>query len=280
MIRKCLFPAAGYGTRFLPATKAMPKEMLPILNKPLIQYGVEEALAAGMNRIAFVTGRGKRAIEDHFDVNYEVEDRVRGSPVEGSLREINYLIANCAFSYTRQKEIRGLGDAVLSGETLIGREAFGVVLADDLCIGGSPLPILSLMTRIYERENCHVLAIQRVPMSETGRYGIADVQSMGDGLYAVRGLVEKPEPAAAPSDFAIIGRYILKPRIFDALRTTAPGKGGEIQLTDALCTEIASERIIACELTGERFDCGNVDGFFAATKFFYARRVGSAKTQE
>ena len=279
MLRKCLFPAAGYGTRFLPATKAMPKEMLPILNKPLIQYGVEEALKAGMNGIAFVTGRNKRAIEDHFDVNYELEDKIRNTSTEEYLCEINVLIECCIFSYTRQIEIRGLGHAILTGETLIGNEPFGVVLADDLCVGGEPLPILPWMVQVFERENCHILAIQRVPRHETNKYGIVAVEPLGAGIYIVRDLVEKPDPKDAPSDFAIIGRYVLKPRIFDVLRNTPPGKGGEIQITDALRFDLASERILACEFNGQRFDCGNVDGFFAATRFFYEIRQRTLGTE-
>ena len=272
MLKKCLFPAAGYGTRFLPATKAMPKEMLPILNKPLIQYAVEEAVEAGINGIAFVTGRSKRAIEDHFDLNYEIENKIRGTSTESYLGEINALIANCTFSYTRQIEIRGLGHAILTGETLIGDEPFAVVLADDLCVGGQPLPILSWMTQVFERENCHVLAIERVPREETSKYGIVAVEALGDGIYSVQDLVEKPDPDDAPSDFAIIGRYVLKPSIFDVLRDTPAGRGGEIQITDALRASLASERILACEFNGQRFDCGNVDGFFAATEFFYKLR--------
>ena len=277
MLRKCLFPAAGYGTRFLPATKAMPKEMLPILNKPLIQYGVEEAQKAGMNQLAFVTGRNKRAIEDYFDVNYEIEDKIRGTPTEELLREIDFLIEHCTFSYTRQIQIRGLGHAILTGETLIGNEPFGVVLADDLCVGGEPLSILSWMVQVFEREDCHVLAIKRVPRDETNKYGIIAAEPLGGGIYMVRDLVEKPDPKDAPSNLAIIGRYVLKPRIFDMLRNTSPGKGGEIQITDALRLDLASERILACEFNGQRFDCGNIDGFFAATEFFYdiRQREGS-----
>jgi UTP--glucose-1-phosphate uridylyltransferase len=272
MIRKCLFPAAGYGTRFLPATKAMPKEMLPILDKPLIQYGVEEALAAGMNRIAFVTGRNKRAIEDHFDLNYEVEDKIRGTPTESALKEVNLLIKQCTFSYTRQIEIKGLGHAVLSGETLIGNEPFGMVLADDLCVGGQPKPILSWMVDVFGREDCHILAVQRVPKDKVHRYGIVEAKSLGEGLHEIRNLVEKPDPADAPSNLAIIGRYVLKPGIFETLRNTTPGRGGEIQITDALRTEIQKERILACEFSGERFDCGSLDGFYAATQHFYEIR--------
>lgn len=270
MLRKCLFPAAGYGTRFLPATKAMPKEMLPILNKPLIQYGVEEALAAGMSGIAFVTGRNKRAIEDHFDANYELEMKVRDTPTEEYLKGIDALMERCTFSYTRQVKISGLGHAILTGETLIGDEPFGVVLADDLCVGGQPLPIMSWMVDVHEKERCHVLAIQRVPRAETRKYGIVAVTPIADGVFEVRDLVEKPDPTDAPSDLAIIGRYILEPSIFDVLRQTPPGRGGEIQITDALRMGLPRQRILACEFSGRRFDCGGVDGFFEATKYFYS----------
>jgi UTP--glucose-1-phosphate uridylyltransferase len=271
-VRKCLFPAAGYGTRFLPATKAMPKEMLPILDKPLIQYGVEEALDAGMDHIAFVTGRNKRAIEDYFDINYEVESKIRGSSAEDRLEGINHLIERCTFSYTRQIVISGLGHAILTGETLIGDAPFGVVLADDLCVGGHPRPILSNMVQVFQEKNCNVLAIQKVPRSETNKYGIVAVEPLGNGIYDVRDLVEKPNPEEAPSNFAIIGRYVLKPSIFTTLRNTPPGKGREVQITDALRRQLDSERILACEITGQRFDCGSIDGFFEATKFFYEAR--------
>lgn len=268
-IRRCLFPAAGYGTRFLPATKAMPKEMLPIFNKPLIQYGVEEALDAGMGKIAFVTGRGKRAIEDHFDKNYEVEHEISGTPKEEYLKEINELIHKCTFSYTRQMEIRGLGDAILTGETLIGDEPFGVVLADDLCVGGTPETLLRWMTKVFVAEDCPVLAIQRVDPQHTHRYGIVSVRELGGGLFEVEDMVEKPSPSAAPSNLAIIGRYILKPSIFEELKRTAPGKGGEIQITDALRAQLKTQRIIACEFNGRRFDCGSIDGYFQATEYFF-----------
>ena len=279
-VRKCLFPAAGYGTRFLPATKAMPKEMLPILDKPLIQYGVEEAMAAKMTRIGFITGRNKRAIEDHFDLSYEIEEVIRGTDKETALHEINFLIERCIFSYTRQIEIKGLGHAILSGETLIGDEPFGVVLADDLCVGGQPMPILSWMASVFERENCHILAVQRVPKEQVDKYGIVITEPLGGGIHLVRDLVEKPKPEAARSDLAIIGRYILKPSIFETLTHTLPGKNGEIQLTDALCAELNNERILACEFAGERFDCGGVAGFFSATRHFYEQRRASGQIKE
>ena len=227
MLRKCLFPAAGYGTRFLPATKATPKEMLPIVSKPLIQYGVEEAIEAGLTQIAFVSGRGKRAIEDHFDVSYELEHQIAGTDKEGLLQEIRELIEGCSFSYTRQKEIRGLGDAVLTGETLIGQEPFAVLLADDLCFN-EEAGVLKQMVQLYERFGCSIVAIEEVPREQTNRYGIVDGEEIEPGLYRVGTMVEKPVPAEAPSNLAIIGRYVLTPDIFEILRHTQPGSGGEV----------------------------------------------------
>lgn len=255
----------------------MPKEMLPIVDKPLIQYGVEEAYAAGMNQIAFVTGRNKRAIEDHFDTNYELEHEIRGTSREKSLAEINKLIQECTFSYTRQSEIRGLGHAILTGETLIGDESFGVVLADDLCVGGTKRGVLGWMVDVFEEESdpCAVIAVQRVPDRDTGKYGVVSARSLGDGLHEIEDLVEKPDPADAPSNLAIIGRYILTPDMFPILRQTSPGVGGEIQITDALRTWLRSGRILACEFTEHRFDCGSVNGFLAATQHFHGLRIDS-----
>lgn len=269
MIKKCMFPAAGYGTRFLPATKAMPKEMLPILNKPLIQYGVEEALAAGMNQIAFVTGRGKRAIEDHFDMNYEVEHQIRGTPIEVRLNEINELISSCTFSYTRQKVISGLGQAILSGETLIGNEPFGVILADDLCVDGGSGGVLFRLVKIFEEYQCSVVAIEEVSEKEVDQYGIVDGHEIEDGLLRITDMVEKPKLEDAPSRYGIIGRYILTQDIFDTLRGIRPGRGGEMQITDALRVQSHQGKVLACKLTGKRFDCGTIKGFVDATNYFY-----------
>ena len=268
---KCLFPAAGYGTRFLPATKAQPKEMLPILTKPLIQYGVEEALAAGMKNIAFVTGRGKRAIEDHFDITYELEDQISGTSKEGQLDSIRELIDQCTFSYTRQNHMRGLGDAILTGETLIGDQVFGVVLADDLCVG-EPDGVMAQMVRVYAKYHCSVVAVEEVPHDEVDRYGIVSGMQMDERHIRVELMVEKPAPQDAPSNLAVIGRYILTPDIFEILRNTPPGKNGEVQLTDALQTQAKNGRVVAYRFSGRRFDCGSVDGFVEATNFFYKRR--------
>lgn len=273
MIRKCLFPAAGYGTRFLPATKATPKEMLPILTKPLIQYGVEEALAAGIHTMAIVTGRGKRAIEDHFDVSYELEHQIKGTAKEPLLQEIRDVITRCTFSYTRQLEMKGLGHAILTGETLIGDEPFAVLLADDLCDNGGEAPVLHQMVELYKRHRCSIVAIEEVPHAETHKYGIVAGEPVeGEtGLYRVREMVEKPAPEEAPSDLAIIGRYILTPDIFEILRHTPPGRGGEIQITDALRRQAEEGRVLAYRFRGRRFDCGSVDGFVRATNYFYEK---------
>jgi UTP--glucose-1-phosphate uridylyltransferase len=268
MIRKCLFPAAGYGTRFLPATKAMPKEMLTLVNKPLIQYGVEEALAAGMHGMAIVTGRGKRAIEDHFDISYELEHQIAGTSKEAALRDIRHIIDICTFSYTRQIEMKGLGHAILTGETLIGDEPFAVVLADDYCVA-EPDPVLLQMVRLFEKYRCSIVAIEEVPREETYKYGVIDGDEEEPGVFRIRQMVEKPDPAEAPSNLAIIGRYILTPDIFDILRTTPPGRNGELQITDALMTQAAEGRVIGYKFEGRRFDCGSVEGFIEATNHCY-----------
>lgn len=269
MIKRCLFPVAGYGTRFLPATKAQPKEMLPILTKPLIQYGVEEAAEAGMMNIAMVTGRNKRAIEDHFDIVYELEDQLRGTSREERLDSIRGLINECTYAYTRQVQMRGLGDAILTGSTIIGNEPFGVILADDLCVGEEG--IMSQMLRVYEKYQCSVVAVEEVPPAEVNKYGIVSGQQIDDRHTRVERMVEKPNPDQAPSNLAIIGRYILTPDIFDIIRNTPPGAGGEVQITDALQTQASQGNVIAYRFKGKRFDCGSIDGFVAATNFFYNR---------
>jgi len=271
MIRKCLFPVAGYGTRFLPATKSMPKEMLPIVNKPLVQYGVEEAAAAGLKNVTFVTGRGKRAIADHFDTSYELEHQISGTSKEEYLVEIRDLIDNVNFSYTRQNKMLGLGHAILTGEPLIGDEAFGVVLADDLCImeEEGQEGVLAQMVKLYKQFRCSIVAIEEVPADEVNKYGIIAGESMGDGLYRITDMVEKPAIDEAPSNLAIIGRYILTPDIFDKLRTTPPGRNGEVQITDALMQQAKEGCVMAYKFKGRRFDCGSVDGFVEATNYCY-----------
>ena len=273
-IKKCLFPAAGYGTRFLPATKATPKEMLPVLTKPLIQYGVEEAVEAGLHTMAVITGRGKRAIEDHFDISYELEHQIKGTSKEPLLTEIRALISQCTFSYTRQVEMKGLGHAILTGETLIGAEPFAVILADDLCTNGND-SVLKQMIEVYEKYQCSVVAIEEVPMDQTNKYGIiaGSLVDSTDDTYRVTDMVEKPDPKDAPTNMAIIGRYILTPDIFDILKETKPGKGGEIQITDALLEQAKQGKVIAYKFKGTRFDCGSVDGFVEATNYFYKKRI-------
>lgn len=269
MIKKCLFPAAGYGTRFLPATKAMPKEMLPIVNKPLIQFGVEEALEAGITDMAIVTGRNKRAIEDHFDISFEIEAQIQGTDKEQYLRGIRRLMDNCTFSYTRQIEMKGLGHAILTGRRLIGDEPFAVVLADDLCLNLEGDGVLKQMVQLYKQFRCSIVAIQEVPAEETSKYGIVSGEMIRDDIFRVNSMVEKPRPQDAPSNLAIIGRYILTPDIFELIEETEPGKGGEIQITDALMKQAQRGCVLAYKFKGARYDCGSGEGFMAATNFCY-----------
>lgn len=270
MINKCLFPVAGYGTRFLPATKALAKEMMPVVNKPLVQYGVEEAIEADLNRIGFVTGRGKRAIADHFDISYELEHQISGSDKEKYLESIRYVMASAQFSFTRQPEMKGLGHAILTGETLIGAEPFGVVLADDLCLPDpGELNVLGQMVRIFKQFRCSIVAVMEVPEDEIHKYGVIKGEAMKDGLYRVDDMVEKPDRDSAPSNLAIIGRYILTPDIFEILHNTRPGKNNEIQLTDALLQQAQDGCVMAHKFKGTRFDCGNVHGFVDATNYVY-----------
>lgn len=269
MIRKCLFPVAGYGTRFLPATKSMPKEMLPVVNKPLVQYGVEEAVEAGLNNITFVTGRGKRAIADHFDISYELEHQIAGTAKEEYLTGIRSIIDKVNFSFTRQHEMKGLGHAILTGEPLIGDEAFGVVLADDLCIGGEYDGVMAQMVKLFKQFRCSIVAIQEVPEEEVHKYGVIAGESISDDIFRVTNMVEKPKKEDAPSNLAIIGRYILTPDIFEKIRETPPGANGEVQITDAILRQAQEGCVIAYKFKGRRFDCGSVDGFVEATNYCY-----------
>jgi UTP--glucose-1-phosphate uridylyltransferase len=274
MIRKCLFPAAGYGTRFLPATKAVPKEMLPVLTKPLLQYGVEEALSAGITNMAIVTGRGKRAIEDHFDNSYEIESQLKGTSKEHYLKGIKEIILQSTFTYVRQKQMLGLGHAILSGKPLIGNEPFAVVLADDLC--DSPdKAVISQLIEIYNQYQCSVVAIEEVPMSQTNKYGIiaGDLVDNSNNTYQVTNMVEKPQEKDAPSNMAIIGRYILTPDIFNILKNIKPDQSGEIQITDALLVQAKQSKVIAYKFKGRRFDCGSINGYLEATNHF-ANKLG------
>ena len=269
MIKKCLFPAAGYGTRFLPATKAVPKEMLPILTKPLLQYGVEEALSAGITNMAVVTGRGKRAIEDHFDNAYELESQLSGTSKEHYLNEVKEVIKKSTFTYVRQKQMLGLGHAILTGEPLIGDEPFAVVLADDLC-DCDENSVISQMIEIYNQYQCSIVAIEEVKMNQTHKYGIiaGNLVDNSNNTYQVTGMVEKPEQKNAPSNMAIIGRYILTPDIFNILKNIEPDKNGEIQITDALLVQAKQAKVIAYKIKGRRFDCGSITGYLQATNYF------------
>jgi UTP--glucose-1-phosphate uridylyltransferase len=263
-ITKAVFPVAGLGTRFLPATKASPKEMLPVVDKPLIQYAVEEAVAAGITDMIFVTGRGKRPIEDHFDKAYELEAELQAAGKLKLLKEVRNLLPkqiNCM--YVRQAQALGLGHAVLCAKPLVGDEPFAVILADDL-LDGEP-PVLKQMVSMFEKHHSSILAVQNVAREETGSYGIVKGEPMGDRLYKLSGMVEKPKPADAPSTLAVVGRYILKPRIFHYLETIGAGSGGEIQLTDGIAALLNEERVMAYEFQGTRYDCGSKLGYLQAT---------------
>ncbi len=267
MIKKCLFPAAGYGTRFLPATKAVPKEMLPILTKPLLQYGVEEALSAGIRNMAIVTGRGKRAIEDHFDNAFELESQLQGTAKEHYLKEIKDIIKSSTFTYVRQQKMLGLGHAILTGEPLIGNEPFAVILADDLC-DCKEQSALSQMIETYNTHKCSIIAIEEVPKNQVSRYGIISGELISNSIdtYQVTNMIEKPQKS--DSNLAIIGRYILTPDIFKILRQIQPDKNGEIQITDALLSQAKQGKVIALKFKGKRFDCGSIEGFVDATNHF------------
>jgi len=269
-VQKCLFPAAGYGTRFLPATKAIPKEMLPVLTKPLLQYGVEEAVEAGLNTMAIVTGRGKRAIEDHFDRSFELEHQISGTSKEELMEGIREIVKTCTFSYTRQVDMKGLGHAILTGETLIGDEPFAVILADDLCDNDGDA-VLTQMIKLYDKYRCSIVAVEEISPEDSNKYGVIAGDEIEDNIVRVSDMVEKPDPKDAPSNLAIIGRYILTPDIFDIIRETKPGKGGEIQITDALLKQAKQGKVIAYKFEGKRFDCGSVDGFVEATNYFYSK---------
>ena len=270
-IRKAVFPAAGLGTRFLPATKAQPKEMLVLVDKPIIQYGVEEAVASGINNIILVTGRGKNAIEDHFDVSVELETFLEARGKVDLLAEIRKISNLIHFAYVRQGEPLGLGHAVLVTRELVGQEAFAVILGDDV-IDAQP-PALAQMCAVFERFGGPVLAVERVPDDQVSSYGIVAVaESLGGGVHRVRDLVEKPRLEDAPSNLAIIGRYILTPDIFDALDATGADRTGEIQLTNGLRRLLDSRPIFACEIDGVRHDTGNKLGFLKAMVYFALRR--------
>jgi UTP--glucose-1-phosphate uridylyltransferase len=274
IVRKAVFPAAGLGTRFLPVTKAQPKEMLPLVDKPIIQYGVEEAVASGIDNIILVTGRGKNAIEDHFDVSVELESFLEARGKREQLDEIRKISNMINFAYVRQGEPLGLGHAVLVTRELVGNEPFAVILADDV-IDADP-PAMKQLIDVFEHVGGPVLAVERVPPADVSLYGVIDVDSsarFGDGTYRVRDLVEKPPRNEAPSNLAIIGRYVLTPDIFPALAATKSDRTGEIQLTNGLRELLKSRPIYACEVKGVRHDTGNKLGFLKAVVYFALRRA-------
>jgi UTP--glucose-1-phosphate uridylyltransferase len=264
-VTKAVFPVAGLGTRFLPATKASPKEMLPIVDKPLIQYAVEEAVAAGITDLIFITGRGKRAIEDHFDKAYELEAELQAHGKNKLLKEVRGLLPEgVTCSFTRQSEALGLGHAVLCARHLVGEEPFAVILADDLI--DAPVPVLQQMAQVHAERGGSVIAVQNVPRADTGSYGIASAsEQVAKGLSKMSAIVEKPKPEEAPSTLGVVGRYILSPRIFHFLSTLRPGAGREIQLTDAISRLLREEAVYAYEFSGRRYDCGSKLGYLQAT---------------
>ena len=270
MIKKAVIPVAGLGTRFLPATKAQPKEMLPIVDKPVIQYIVEEAVRAGIRQIIFVTGKHKRAIEDHFDRNLELERALEEKGKEELLKIVREISELADFIYIRQKEPLGLGHAILTAEPAVGNEPFAVFLGDDVMV--SETPAIKQLMEVFDRFKCSVLGLQEVPPEDVSRYGIAGGKEVEPGVIKVDSLVEKPSPQEAPGNLAIAGRYILTPGIFEMLRRTKPGKGGEIQLTDAIARLSEREAIYGRIMEGKRYDTGNKLGFLEATVDFALSR--------
>jgi UTP--glucose-1-phosphate uridylyltransferase len=264
-IRKAVFPVAGLGTRFLPATKASPKEMLPVVDKPLIQYAAEEAEAGGATELVFITGRHKRSIEDHFDKAYELESELESAGKHKLLEIVQTILpARVHCIYLRQPEALGLGHAVLCAKPVVGNEPFAILLADDL-IRNDNKGVVEQMAEVFERTGASVLSVQEVPPSETNKYGIVKTEEMPDGSLRVVSIVEKPDPKVAPSNLAVVGRYLLTPRIFEMLEQTTPGAGGEIQLTDAIAALLKEETVIAYPFEGKRYDCGSKEGYLEAT---------------
>ncbi|MGH4140129.1 UTP--glucose-1-phosphate uridylyltransferase GalU [Clostridium sp.] len=262
-VKKAIIPAAGLGTRFLPATKAQPKEMLPIVDKPTIQYIIEEAVASGIEEILIITGRNKRAIEDHFDKSIELEYQLRQNGKEDVLKMVEDISNLANIYYIRQKEPKGLGHAISCAKTFVGNEPFAVMLGDDVV--DSEIPCLKQLIDCYSEYETSILGVQEVPVSEVSKYGIVDGTAIDDRVYKVKDVIEKPNSGEAPSNIAILGRYIITPRIFDILENTKPGKGGEIQLTDALKTLIEEEDMYAYKFQGRRYDVGDKEGFLEAT---------------
>lgn len=274
-IRKAVFPVAGLGTRFLPATKANPKEMLPVVDKPLVQYAAEEAVRAGAEILIFVTGRNKRSIPDHFDKAYELESELEASGKYDQLSAVHDIIPpHVTPVYIRQSEALGLGHAVLCAEPVIGDEPFAVILADDLIDDPEGNGCLSQMAEQYATSGASILGVQRVPEGHTNRYGIVDAMGLSPRVSHVRGLIEKPQPREAPSDLGVVGRYVLNPGVFRKLRQTSPGAGGEIQLTDAIATLMEDEAVLAYEFRGSRYDCGDKLGYLQAQVEFGLKHAG------
>jgi len=276
-LKKAVFPVAGFGSRFLPVTKASPKEMMPVVDKPLIQYAVEEAAAAGITEMIFVTGRHKRAIEDHFDKAYELETELERKGKEALLNQVRSVLpegVRCI--YLRQPEPLGLGHAVLCAQPVVGDHPFAVLLADDLM--DSQPPAIARMAEVFDKEGCSLLGVEEVPRDQTDSYGIVTIDRMQGDLARIHSIVEKPKPADAPSNLAVIGRYVLTPRIFELLSEVTPGAGGEIQLTDAISKMLGHERALAVRLPGRRFDCGSKLGYLQAMVEFGVRHseVGEA----
>jgi UTP--glucose-1-phosphate uridylyltransferase len=275
-VTKAVFPVAGLGTRFLPATKASPKEMMPIVDKPLIQFAVEEAIAAGITDMIFVTGRSKRSIEDHFDKAYELESELEIRGKTDTLEFVRKLLPkeiNCI--YIRQAEALGLGHAILCAKPVVGEEPFAVLLADDL-LDGDP-PVIKQMVDTYDYYQCSILGVQEVPRSETGSYGIVAARPLAERIEQISGIVEKPRPADAPSTLAVVGRYILTHRIFHYLEQVKPGKGGEIQLTDGIAALLAEQQVLAYRYHGTRYDCGTKLGYLQAMVEFGLRHAEVGK---
>ena len=269
-IRKAVFPAAGFGTRFLPATKAIPKEMLPLIDKPLIQYSVEEAKRSGLEEVIIVTGMGKTAIEDHFDISFELEHALKGKNNNKMLEEVQRISNLVDFWYIRQKEPLGLGHAILRTKDLIGNEPFAVLLGDDII--HSNVPTIKQLMNIHEKYNASVIAVEKVDKKDISGYGVIEPKKLDERVYQIMDMVEKPSPQDAPSDLAIIGRYILTPEIFTALEKTVPDKSGEIQLTYGLRHLLKNQVVYAYQFEGKRYDAGNKLGFLKATVEFALRR--------
>ena len=276
-ITKAVFPVAGLGTRFLPVTKASPKEMLPVVDKPLIQYAVEEAVAAGITQMVFITGRNKRAIEDHFDKAYELETELAAHNKHKMLELVQGILPkHVSCIYVRQTEALGLGHAILCARPVVGNEPFAVILADDL-IDGNP-PVMKQMVDVYASERCSLLAVQNVAREETSSYGIVRIEPGERGMHRITGIVEKPKADLAPSTLAVVGRYLLSPEIFDHLENVKPGAGGEVQLTDGIAAMLNEQRALAYEFQGVRYDCGTKLGYLQAN-VLYAMRHPEISTE-